>query len=62
MFEMEGEVEVLYRIDFWDTSLLDGLGQMEPAGPLYNIDCFEGSISHLHLPHCELQYGKFNSD
>ncbi|XP_036436880.1 uncharacterized protein LOC118815053 [Colossoma macropomum] len=56
VFEMEGKGEVLYRIDFWDTRLLDGLGQMEPAGPLYNIDCFEGSISHLHLPHCEIQH------
>ncbi|KAI4903330.1 hypothetical protein NFI96_018533, partial [Prochilodus magdalenae] len=58
MFEMEGKGEVLYRIDHWDTRLLDGLGQMQPAGPLYNIDCFEGSISRLHLPHCEVQYGE----
>ncbi|XP_036436877.1 uncharacterized protein LOC118815050 [Colossoma macropomum] len=56
VFEMEGEGEVFYRIDFWDTRLLDGLGQMEPAGPLYNIDCIDGLISHLHLPHCEIQY------
>ncbi|XP_036418206.1 uncharacterized protein LOC118801906 isoform X2 [Colossoma macropomum] len=56
VFEMEGEGEVLYRIDSWDPRFLDGLGQMQPAGPLYSIDCFEGSLSHLHLPHCEIQY------
>ncbi|XP_053086278.1 NACHT, LRR and PYD domains-containing protein 1b allele 3-like [Pangasianodon hypophthalmus] len=52
VFEMEGKGEVLYRIVSWDSSLLDELGQ-KPAGPLYNIDCPEGSICHLHLPHCE---------
>ncbi|XP_072526251.1 uncharacterized protein [Salminus brasiliensis] len=54
IFDMEGKGEVLYSIDSWDTSLLDSLGQMQPAGPLYNINCFEGSVSHLHLPHCEI--------
>ncbi|XP_060768423.1 NACHT, LRR and PYD domains-containing protein 1b allele 3-like [Neoarius graeffei] len=53
MFEMEGKGEVLYRIVSWDSCFLDGLDQMEPAGPLYSIDCHEGSIRHLHLPHCE---------
>ncbi|KAL7834396.1 hypothetical protein SRHO_G00286430 [Serrasalmus rhombeus] len=56
VFKMEGKGEVLYRIEPWDTRSLDGLGQMQPAGPLYSIDCFEGSLSHLHLPHCEIQY------
>ncbi|XP_036436918.1 uncharacterized protein LOC118815091 [Colossoma macropomum] len=41
VFEMEGKGEVQYRIDSWDTRLLDGLGQVQPAGPLYSIDCFE---------------------
>ncbi|XP_073702961.1 NACHT, LRR and PYD domains-containing protein 1 homolog [Garra rufa] len=54
VFVMEGEGEVLYRVVSWDPRLLDGLGQMQPAGPLYNIDCFNGSISGLHLPHCEI--------
>ncbi|KAL1280834.1 hypothetical protein QQF64_015434 [Cirrhinus molitorella] len=54
VFVMEGEGEVLYRVVSWDPRLLDGLGQMKPAGPLYNIDCFNGSISGLHLPHCEI--------
>ncbi|KAL6463817.1 hypothetical protein MHYP_G00282080 [Metynnis hypsauchen] len=56
VFEMEGKGEVLYKTDSWDPRFLDGLGQMQPAGPLYSIDCFEGSLSHLHLPHCEIQY------
>ncbi|KAL6463250.1 hypothetical protein MHYP_G00276410 [Metynnis hypsauchen] len=54
VFEMEGKGELQYRIDSWDTHVLDGISQMKPAGPLYNIDCFEVSVSHLHLPHCEI--------
>ncbi|XP_073712133.1 NACHT, LRR and PYD domains-containing protein 1 homolog isoform X2 [Misgurnus anguillicaudatus] len=54
VFVMEVKGEVLYKIVPWDPRLLDGLGQMQPAGPLYNIDCFKGSISQLHLPHCEI--------
>ncbi|XP_076843667.1 uncharacterized protein LOC143488702 [Brachyhypopomus gauderio] len=54
VFEMEDKGEVLYGIVSWDTRLMDGLGHMQPAGPLYKIDCFEGSVSHLHLPHCEV--------
>ncbi|XP_072531193.1 NACHT, LRR and PYD domains-containing protein 1-like [Salminus brasiliensis] len=53
VFEMEGRGEVLYRILSWDTHLLNSLGQMQPAGPLYDINC-KGSISHLHLLHCEI--------
>ncbi|KAI4904947.1 hypothetical protein NFI96_023238, partial [Prochilodus magdalenae] len=56
VFEMEGKGEVLYRIDSWDPHVLEGLGDMQPAGPLYSIDCFEGSLNHLHLPHCETEY------
>ncbi|XP_065118221.1 NACHT, LRR and PYD domains-containing protein 1 homolog isoform X2 [Paramisgurnus dabryanus] len=58
VFVMEGKGEMLYKIVPWDPRLLDGLGQMQPAGPLYNIDCFEGSISQLHLPHCEIFSGE----
>lgn len=54
VFVMEGEGEVRYKTVSWDPRVLDGLGQMQPAGPLYNIDCFHGSISRLHLPHCEI--------
>ncbi len=54
---MEGEGEVLYNTVSWDPRLLDGLGVMQPAGPLYDIKCFNGSISGLHLPHCEIFSG-----
>ncbi|XP_050957954.1 uncharacterized protein LOC127159050 [Labeo rohita] len=54
VFVMEGEGEVLYKTVSWDPRWLDGLGNMEPAGPLYDIDCSDGSISGLHLPHCEI--------
>lgn len=59
VFVMEGEGEVLYRVVAWDPRLLDGLGQMQPAGPLYDIDCINGSISKLNLPHCEIFSGRF---
>ncbi|TRY88322.1 hypothetical protein DNTS_004531, partial [Danionella cerebrum] len=52
--QLSKEDEVLYRIASWDPELLDGLGQKQPAGPLYNIECLSGSISGLHLPHCEI--------
>ncbi|KAM9440438.1 GTPase IMAP family member 8-like isoform 2-T3 [Clarias gariepinus] len=55
VFEMKGKGEVLYRIVSWDRHVLNGLGQNKPAGPLYSIDCCEGSIRNLHLPHCETQ-------
>ncbi|CAM4588725.1 unnamed protein product [Leuciscus chuanchicus] len=61
VFVMEGEGEVLYKTVSWDPRVLDGLGQMQPAGPLYNIDCFHGSISQLHLPHCEI-FSEENKD
>ncbi|KAK2900603.1 hypothetical protein Q8A67_008718 [Cirrhinus molitorella] len=54
VFTMESEGKMLYNIVSWDSCLLDGLGQMKPAGPLYNIDCAAGSVSQLHLPHCEI--------
>ncbi|XP_056600685.1 NACHT, LRR and PYD domains-containing protein 1a-like isoform X2 [Triplophysa dalaica] len=54
VFVMEDKGEILYKIMPWDPRLLCGLGQMQPAGPLYNIECFEGSISQMHLPHCEI--------
>ncbi|KAK9980038.1 hypothetical protein ABG768_013437, partial [Culter alburnus] len=54
VFVMEGEGKMLYNIVSWDPRLLDGLGQMQPAGPLYNIDCSAGSVSQLHFPHCEI--------
>ncbi|XP_048018723.1 NACHT, LRR and PYD domains-containing protein 1 homolog isoform X2 [Megalobrama amblycephala] len=61
VFVMEGEGEVLYNIVSWDPHLLDGLGQMQPAGPLYNIDCSAGSVSQLHFPHCEI-FSEENKD
>ncbi|XP_060776901.1 NACHT, LRR and PYD domains-containing protein 3-like isoform X2 [Neoarius graeffei] len=54
-FEMKENGEVLYTIMSWDNGQLQGLGQFQPAGPLYNINCSEGSILYLHFPHCEIQ-------
>nr|XP_023999543.1 uncharacterized protein LOC112077214 isoform X3 [Salvelinus alpinus] len=53
VFRMEGEGEVLYRTVPWDRSLLAQKGK-RPAGPLFNIDCPQKSVSQLHLPHCEI--------
>ncbi|KAG7314432.1 hypothetical protein KOW79_021735 [Hemibagrus wyckioides] len=53
VFDMKGKDRVMYKIVSWDSSVLDGLRHMEPAGPLYSIECHNGSIRRLHLPHCE---------
>ncbi|KAF4079400.1 hypothetical protein AMELA_G00177560 [Ameiurus melas] len=58
VFEMKEKGEVMYSIVSWDSSQLDGVGQMQPAGPLYDINCFEGSICNVHLPHCEIHSDK----
>ncbi|KAI5612504.1 caspase recruitment domain-containing protein 8 isoform X8 [Silurus asotus] len=58
VFEMKEKAEVLYSIVSWGSVQLDGMGQMQPAGPLYNIDCSKGSMCKLHLPHCEINSGK----
>ncbi|KAI5621582.1 NACHT, LRR and PYD domains-containing protein 12 isoform X3 [Silurus asotus] len=58
VFEMKEKAEVLYSIVSWGSVRLDGMGQMQPAGPLYNIDCSEGSMCKLHLPHCEINSDK----
>ncbi|KAI5105837.1 NACHT, LRR and PYD domains-containing protein 1b allele 2 [Silurus meridionalis] len=54
VFEMKEKAEVLYSIVSWGSVQLDGMGQIQPAGPLYNIDCSKGSMCKLHLPHCEI--------
>ncbi|XP_047665340.1 uncharacterized protein LOC113650933 isoform X2 [Tachysurus fulvidraco] len=53
VFEMELEGRVMYRVVSWDSHVLDGLDQSEPAGPLYNIKCYGSSVHRLHFPHCE---------
>ncbi|KAM9437594.1 uncharacterized protein ACWYII_015456 isoform 2-T3 [Salvelinus alpinus] len=57
VFLMEGEGEVLYRTVQWDDSLLHSTGRT-PAGPLFSIECPQGSVRQLHLPHCEIPSGK----
>ncbi|XP_071369621.1 uncharacterized protein, partial [Centroberyx affinis] len=52
VFTMVQEGEVLYRTVQWDESLLRSAGKT-PAGPLFSIQCPQGSVSQLHLPHCE---------
>ncbi|GAA6102251.1 uncharacterized protein LOC113650933 isoform X1 [Tachysurus ichikawai] len=53
VFEMELEGSLMYKVVSWDRHVLDGLHNMEPAGPLYSIECYGSSIHRLHLPHCE---------
>ncbi|XP_071202840.1 uncharacterized protein, partial [Salvelinus alpinus] len=53
VFRMEGEGEVLYRTVPWDRRLLAQRGK-RPAGPLFKVTCLKGSVSQLHLPHCEI--------
>ncbi|KAM9492155.1 uncharacterized protein ACWYII_004110 isoform 2-T6 [Salvelinus alpinus] len=53
VFRMEGEAEVLYMTVPWDRRLLSQNGK-RPAGPLFKFTCLKGSVSQLHLPHCEI--------
>ncbi|KAM9492161.1 uncharacterized protein ACWYII_004113 [Salvelinus alpinus] len=53
VFRMEGEAEVLYMTVPWDRRLLSHNGK-RPAGPLFKFTCLKGSVSQLHLPHCEI--------
>ncbi|KAI5627228.1 NACHT, LRR and PYD domains-containing protein 1b allele 2 [Silurus asotus] len=62
VFEMKEKSEVLYSIVSWGSVQLDGMGQMQPAGPLYNIDCSKGSVCKLHLPHCEINSDKIQTE
>ncbi|KAI5630529.1 NACHT, LRR and PYD domains-containing protein 1b allele 2, partial [Silurus asotus] len=62
VFEMKEKAEVLYSIVSWGSVQLDSMGQMQPAGPLYNIDCSEGSMCKLHLPHCEINSDKIQTE
>uniref|UniRef100_A0A674CLM4 Sterile alpha motif domain-containing protein 9-like n=1 Tax=Salmo trutta TaxID=8032 RepID=A0A674CLM4_SALTR len=58
VFLMERKGEVLYRTVQWDDSLLHSTGRT-PAGPLFSIECPQGSVRQLHLPHCEIPSGEF---
>ncbi|XP_036795890.1 uncharacterized protein LOC110485388 isoform X1 [Oncorhynchus mykiss] len=53
VFRMEGEGEVLYRTVPWDRRFL-AQSVKRPAGPLFMFRCLKGSVSQLHLPHCEI--------
>ncbi|KAG7455087.1 hypothetical protein MATL_G00252870 [Megalops atlanticus] len=56
VFVMEMVGEVQYCMAPWDSNLLTATGQ-QPAGPLFNIICPQGSVRELHLPHCEVLSG-----
>ncbi|XP_007253236.3 interferon-induced protein with tetratricopeptide repeats 5 [Astyanax mexicanus] len=52
-FRMNGEGEVVYRTVDEDSSCSASPNQYS-AGPLYDITCVGGQLSHLQLPHCEI--------
>ncbi|XP_026219460.1 ribonuclease inhibitor-like [Anabas testudineus] len=52
VFVMTQEAKLQYTTVQWDESLLQPAGKT-PAGPLFNIQCCEGAVCQLHLPHCE---------
>ncbi|RXN25369.1 nuclear body protein SP140 isoform X1 [Labeo rohita] len=52
--QMGARLKKMFEEEFQKIFSINGLGNMEPAGPLYDIDCSDGSISGLHLPHCEI--------
>ncbi|KAG9343934.1 hypothetical protein JZ751_013322 [Albula glossodonta] len=50
---MKSSGELEYSIVNWDTNLLTPTG-LQPAGPLFSIDCPQESLRELGLPHCEI--------
>lgn len=57
IFELQEKTELMYNVPNWQSSHLDAIGEMQPAGPMYTINCFKGLIHHVHLPHCETDIG-----
>ncbi|KAF6720202.1 NACHT, LRR and PYD domains-containing protein 1, partial [Oryzias melastigma] len=53
-FHITQEGEVNYKTLIWDTTLLESR-ELQARGPLFNIESSPGTISQLHLPHCEHQ-------
>ncbi|XP_051551928.1 uncharacterized protein LOC127439705 [Myxocyprinus asiaticus] len=51
-FNMKGEGEVLYSTVIQESNCPVPTN-CYPAGPLYDIRCVQGELSHLKLPHCE---------
>ncbi|XP_048045578.1 uncharacterized protein LOC125267723 [Megalobrama amblycephala] len=51
-FNMKGEGEVLYSTVLQDNDCPVPANHYQ-AGPLYDIKCVQGELSHLSLPHCE---------
>ncbi|XP_073696102.1 interferon-induced protein with tetratricopeptide repeats 5-like [Garra rufa] len=51
-FNMKGEGEVLYSTDLQDSDCPVPANHYQ-AGPVYDIECVQGELSQLRLPHCE---------
>ncbi|XP_063065642.1 NACHT, LRR and PYD domains-containing protein 1a allele 5-like [Engraulis encrasicolus] len=56
VFKMDTAGDVEYRTEPWSSTQLKD--SYVPAGPLFDIKCLEGTLSQLHLPHCEVLSGK----
>lgn len=54
---MTQEVELLYRTVQWDETILQSAARVA-AGPLFSIQCPEGAVRQLQLPHCETKEGE----
>nr|XP_023660202.1 NACHT, LRR and PYD domains-containing protein 1b allele 5-like [Paramormyrops kingsleyae] len=52
-FVMESSGEVTYSFCSWEKAPKTP-GSWSPAGPLFNIECPQGTLKELHLPHCEM--------
>ncbi|XP_072567254.1 NACHT, LRR and PYD domains-containing protein 1a allele 5-like isoform X5 [Paramormyrops kingsleyae] len=53
VFVMESSGEVIYSFCSWEIAP-KALGNCGLAGPLFNIECPQGTLKELHLPHCEM--------
>ncbi|XP_023189020.1 NACHT, LRR and PYD domains-containing protein 12-like isoform X2 [Xiphophorus maculatus] len=52
VFGVTREAELTYKTQIWDEKLLQTANKL-PGGPLFSIECPQGCITELQLPHCQ---------
>ncbi|XP_048867715.1 NACHT, LRR and PYD domains-containing protein 1-like [Brienomyrus brachyistius] len=53
VFVMEFSGVVIYSFCSWEKAPKTP-GSWSPAGPLFGVECPQGTLKELHLPHCEM--------
>ncbi|XP_048867502.1 uncharacterized protein LOC125740436 isoform X3 [Brienomyrus brachyistius] len=58
-FEVESGGEVTYSFCSWEKAPQTS-SSWSPAGPIFDIECPQGTLKELHLPHCEMMFADEN--